>query len=129
MTANNRTATANTLREAAMRIRDTANAATPGPWRDSSTIDGARFQALVSDTMPAGRPERGGWDDTEGYGGFLVGESLLPPDRSHIALWNPTTALLIADWLEHVAHFEGVTPLRAIEPALAVARHILGEEA
>lgn len=135
-----------TLRAAAVRLREVAGAATPGPWRDSG-VQGNRYSALVSDTMPTGRPTRGGWDDTEGYGGYLVGESIVAPDRAYIALMHPLVGLALAEWLDVVARDwalaeDQADPLlpdadgwmTAIEDtldshALAVARLILGEVA
>ena len=90
------------LRAAALRIREVAACATPGPWRDSS-VDGNRYAALVSDVMPAGRRPDGGWGATEGYGGYLVGESLVAGDRAHIALWDPNAALVVAGILDVLA--------------------------
>ncbi|GAA2361116.1 hypothetical protein Cme02nite_38700 [Catellatospora methionotrophica] len=48
-------------------------------------------------------------------------------ERQHILLWQPDTALLVANWLENVAEIEkhGFRP--ATSAALAVARAINGE--
>lgn len=96
------------LREAAALMRKRAEAATPSPWRDSA-VDGNRYAALVSDIMPTGRKPGGGWDVTEGYGGYLIAESVQAQDREHIASWHPAVALAVADWLD--AH-AGILALR-----------------
>ncbi len=112
------------LHAAALRIREVAAQATPGPWRDSS-VDGNRYAALVSDVLPAGRPASGGWEDTEGDGGYLVGESLIAPDRAHIALWNPDVAVIVADVLDVLA--EDVLAAHAqMGAALHLADIVLG---
>lgn len=115
---------ADRLRAAAARIREVAGAATPGPWRDSG-VDGNRYAALVSDTQPAGRPARGGWDDTQGYGGYLVGESLVPGDRAHIATWNPPVAVAVANWLEEEAGALDLVGGEPVPSALRLANLIL----
>jgi hypothetical protein len=95
------------LRAAAVKLRRLAKDATPGPWRDSS-VDGLnRYAALVSDTKPEGRSPDGGWDDIEGYGGYLIGESLGGKDRAYIATVNPVLALALADLLDaHADDFD-----------------------
>jgi hypothetical protein len=110
------------LREAAAKMRERATAATPSPWRDSS-VDGNRYAALVSDTMPAGRNPGGGWDETEHYGGYLIAESVQPQDRQHIASWSPTVAFPVADWLDFEAGFYAAAgpPSPTFNYAVAVA--------
>lgn len=115
---------ADRLRAAAAHVREVAAAATPGPWRDSKVGEN-RYGALVSDTIPVGRPTRGGWDETDAYGGYLVGESLQNGDRAHVALWDPLVSAVVADWLEEEA---GALDLVGDEPrpsALALANRIL----
>ena len=73
------------------------------------------------------------WDAKE----RLVASAEGAVEAEHIALWHPGNALLVADWLDKVAavcrEAEG-TPLEIVanglaEPALALARSILDEEA
>lgn len=113
------------LRAAAARVREVAGAATPGPWRDSTTVAGARYSALVSDVQPAGRPAGGGWEATREYGGYLVGESLVPGDRAHIATWNPLVAVAVANWLEEEATAVDLVLGETLPSALALADLIL----
>lgn len=117
------------VRAAAVRLRELAGAATPGPWRDSND-NANRYAALVSDTMPAARPSNGGWGDS-GYGGYLVGESITSPDRALIAALNPIAAGLLAAWLDATA--DAKDGAREFEPPadwppLVLARHILGPD-
>lgn len=91
------------LQQAATLLRERAKAATPGPWRDSSTVDGVRFGALVADEPHPDRMQGGGWAWDEGYGGCLIAESLMMSDRAYIALMSPTVALALADWLDLMA--------------------------
>jgi len=118
--------TADELKAAATRLRALAEAATPGPWRESS-VDGLnRYAALVSDVQPEGRLHGGGWGWDDSYGGYLIAESLQPQDRAYIAAMNPLVALALADWLDDVAR-----PVYCASPgegrsALAVARAING---
>ena len=116
---------ADRLRAAAARIREVAGAATTGPWRDSATVAGTRYSALVSDVQPAGRPAGGGWDDTSGYGGYLVAESMVAGDRVHIATWHPLVALAVANWLDTEARFSETVSDELSSQALAVANLIL----
>jgi hypothetical protein len=132
---------ADTIRRAAALMRERAEKATPSPWRDSA-VDGNRYAALVSDVMPAGRKPGGGWDVTEGYGGYLIGESVQSQDRQHIASWHPAVALAIAAWLDEAAAREdehqeyaaaegmtddGPVPGDEAHAALTFARAYLGE--
>lgn len=125
------TVSAEILRKAAAVLRERAKAATPGPWRDSSTEDGVRFGALVSDRPHPDRanPEKGGWAYDEGYGGCLVGESHMSWDRAYLATVDPTFGVAVADWLDNEAlEFEIWGPDdRNPVHAVAVARAVLGE--
>lgn len=87
------------LREAARLMRERAQMATPSPWRESG-VDGNRYAALVADQPHPDRMKGGGWQWDEGYGGCLIGESLMATDRAYIASWHPAVALAVADWLD-----------------------------
>lgn len=110
------------LREAARHIRETANAAAPGPWHmDEEQRIYADDGAYV--TSPWTNDER-------------------DADLDHIALWHPGVAAAIADWLESTAialdsHSRKVnlglvraetSRLLVVGPALAVARAIVLED-
>lgn len=115
---------AETLREAAAVLRQRASRATPPPWRDAAPN---KWRALVADEPHPDRenPEVGGWAWDEGYGGCLIGESLMKSDRTYIATMHPGVGLALADWFELIA--QGVNPGDDTEPAgLDVARLILG---
>jgi hypothetical protein len=120
-----------TLRRAAETLRDKANAATPGPWREGRDPTGRNtYAALVADSPHPDRtnPDKGGWGYDEGYGGCLIGESLMAADRRYIATMHPGVALALADWLTWEADLSSVRP-----PGMGwmygreVARAILGE--
>ena len=74
------------LREAASKMRERAEAATPGPWH----VDG-----YFDIRSP------GNWLDAS----FILGEDANPEpgDVKHIASWHPAVALAVADWLDSVA--------------------------
>jgi hypothetical protein len=115
---------ADLLRRAAARIREVAEAATPGPW---ATQDGARWMVYG--------------DRWSGDGGYVCATSTLPTtvneralaDASHIALWHPAVALVVADWLENEAAWcedlGADRDTRLVGPASTLARLILGEPA
>lgn len=121
--------TAELLRRAAALMRERAEAATPGPWRDSY-VDGNRYAALVADKPHPDRPKpsAGGWAWDEDYGGCVVGESLMAGDRAHIASWHPILAVAIADWLNDEAVGAQTPDGAPTAHAIAVARAYLGEQ-
>lgn len=88
---------------AATALRETAAGATPGPWRVGHSKTAQRHSALISDTRHPGRAENGGWDWDEHYGGCLIAESLMPHDRTLIAMLDPLVAAALADWLDNAA--------------------------
>ena len=115
-------------RAAASKLRELAQRATPGPWRLGN------WAALVADRKHPDRMVGGGreWDDA--YGGCLVAESLMRPDREYFAAMHPLVGLALADLLDDVAgHAEsnddcdGFPPESVITgytPALTIARLI-----
>ena len=117
-------------RRAAALMRARAEAATPGPWHDGK--GGNRYAALISDKPHPDRVNRRGWEYDEGYGGYLVGESLRAGDRAHIAGLNPLIAVAIADSWDAVAdrHDEwvrGQSGQHAGTAVVAAALAYLGE--
>lgn len=115
---------ADLLRRAAAKIRETAQAATPGPYR---TVD--VFPHGVALGLPYG----------DVHGAFAPGTA------DHLALWSPDVAELVASLLDGAvvrhAHLTtddiemrayGLAPEeaeRALHAEFALARRILGESA
>lgn len=106
------------LRAAAEKIRETAQAAPPAPWRavTFSTVpphvkrewhdeQGRRCQKLVTDRVDGGEA------------------------AEHIALWSPPVALLVAKVLDQHAEEHGIYDCQWVDcDALALADLILGAE-
>ena len=118
------------MREAAALIRHHAGRATPGPWRLADTAVGGKYAALVANTPHPhrgdphphrGDSERGGWAWDDGYGGCLVGESLMTGDRLYPVAVQPRVGLAVADVLDHAADAGLLT-----EPLVALADRVLG---
>ena len=119
------------LRAAADKLRELAEDATPGPWR----LGTDRYAALVANRE---HPERtgGGWEWNDSYGGCLVAESMMRPDREYIAAMNPLVGVALAGLLDEVAghaesndDYDGFPPESVITgytPALTIARLING---
>lgn len=116
------------LREAAAKMRERAEAATPGPWE--ARHGGYSWIALYDDedSIPEG----------ESLPSFEPGGSATPADAEHIASWHPAVALAVADWLERAADepwccdeckFGPDHPENVAHGALAVARAYLGRDA
>ena len=120
------------LRTAASKLRELAQRATPGPWRLGSD----RWAALVADRKHPDRMVGGGWEWDDAYGGCLVAESLMRPDREYIAAMNPLVGVALAGLLDEVAghaesndKFDGFPPESVITgytPAVTIARLING---
>lgn len=105
--------TAETLRSAAAKIRERAEAATPGPWFVPGADDEYVGPAdVVGDGEPGDR--------------YIICEHA-GVDAEHIASWHPAVALAVADWLEHEAGYvgEGLECDGTTAHALAVARAYL----
>lgn len=88
---------ADELRTAATTLRELVQRATPGPWRLG------KWAALVADRKHPDRMAGGGreWDDA--YGGCLVAESLMRPDREYFAAMHPLVGAALADLLDSLA--------------------------
>lgn len=97
---------ADPLREAAAKMRERAEAATPGPWAyyEHSII---RPAELKDGRAPS-------------YSAAYHRE-----DAEHIASWHPTVALAVADWLDDEAEWLEAGSTAEDNPALAVARAYL----
>lgn len=120
------------LTRAAAKVRETAEGTTPGPWTWNSSVED-HFHADAAGWV--------GHDRTgDGFQEFVASTSDHPDglnDGDHIALWHPGNALLVAAWLDKTAAVcreAEETPLEIVangiaEPALALARSILREEA
>ena len=87
------------LRAAASKLRELAQRATPWPWRLGSD----RWAALVADRKHPDRMVGGGWEWDDAYGGCLVAESLMRPDREYFAAMHPLVGLALADLLDSLA--------------------------
>ena len=114
--------TADLLRRAAAKIRETARAAdreAPAPWRADPPHSPATRPADTYDVLD--------------YDSFDVGNevSITSPEARHIALWSPDVAELVADWLfDEAVSVERDDQFGAPHPfAVRLARRILGEVA
>lgn len=119
--------TADLLRRAAARIRETAQAATPGPWWANPIATEAEVDV---------------YSGTGSSEDIAVADGAYRADAEHIALWSPDVAELVAKVLDSaVQHFKTLTAddtaLRewgmrpeeaesALAPEFALARRILG---
>ena len=89
------------IREAAALLRHRASRSTPGPWR----LGNSPYAALVADQPHPSRAhaENGGWAWDDGYGGCLIGESMMAADRVYLVTMQPEVGALLADLLDDVA--------------------------
>ena len=89
------------IREAAALLRHRASRSTPGPWR----LGNSPYAALVADQPHPSRAhaENGGWAWDDGYGGCLIGESMMAADRVYFVTMQPEVGALLADILDDVA--------------------------
>lgn len=128
--------TADQLRRAAAKIRETAQAAAPGPWHAHTTGRAGGDHWYVTDA-----------DESIAYIHASDGEdeARRQPDAEHIALWSPDVAELVASALDGSADlYELVGPVSRTHPPfglmaqaqntarfrmLVLARRILGEGA
>lgn len=118
--------TAETLRRAAAKIRETAQAATPGPWWANPIASEAEVDVYAG---------TGTSED------IAVADGAYRADAEHIATWSPDVAELVAETLE-LASYDVWYPVSNDEPepvydrpdahhdpAVRLARRILGEDA
>ena len=89
------------IREAAALLRHRASRSTPGPWR----LGNSPYAALVADQPHPSRvnAESDGWGWSDGYGGCLIGESMMAADRVYLVTMQPEIGELLADLLDDVA--------------------------
>ena len=89
------------IREAAALLRHRASRSTPGPWR----LGNSPYAALVADQPHPSRvnAESDGWGWSDGYGGCLIGESMMAADRVYFVTMQPEVGALLADLLDDVA--------------------------
>jgi hypothetical protein len=104
------------LRRAAAKMRERAEAVTPGPW--SEVADGELMGCFA---VVAG-----------GENQFTIAPAVIPMNAEHIASWHPAVALAVADWLDRCAEFAAREdgngrPWACDTNALKVARAYLGE--
>ena len=106
--------TAATLREAAAKMRELAEAATPGPWH----LDGPWWIDTTGYDMVTGRDRKAV---------AVPGEPTAnPADMAHVRSWHPAVALAVADWLDDEIAKWGDEPACLDKHALTVARTFLG---
>lgn len=122
------------LRSAAAILRETANAATPGPWERPLNV---RHKHVVTAAKPDdeqgqyldGRPERVGVVQLNIWSGGAFMRERGGRDLEWIALANPALAEPLAAWLDRAADHECLDTLVACRDAthaLEVARTING---
>lgn len=128
---------ADLLRRAAAKIRETAKGAHPGPWLHEPEagdleILGPKREVLVTAVRPAlGWSPRGN--------NLYKGPNGREYTADHIAMWSPDVAELVAAWLEHSAFTWDASeaaknPMKGDDLAswfhheTALARRILGEQ-
>jgi hypothetical protein len=95
------------LRAAATLMRGLAADATQGRWSVAGREDDPVKQYIWTET------ERG----EEEVAAIQIGEDFTDVEEcnaAHMAAWDPTVALAVADWLDEVA----ATPLAADDPAM-----------
>lgn len=90
-----------TLRRAAAAMRERAEAATQGPWRQQP-IEGpgrprADVRGLPENTTYDHRGDAVATAEDSSFGACLT------TDAEHIASWHPAVALAVADWLDEAA--------------------------
>lgn len=113
---------ADLLRRAAAVIRETARAATAGPWVADADATGVSIDA------PDGTIVAEVFDDGSRVEGF---PETVGPNAQHIALWSPAVADDVAAWLfdEAGESERGDRPGAPHPFAVRLARRILGEDA
>ena len=114
--------TAETLRAAATRLRELAEAATPGPWQT--------FEQHGRDYTDEGWSQIGGVKNPRGHDVALTYDigfdnDYHEADAAYIAAMSPTVALALADWLDETAVIAGENGGWTPGEALAVANAIL----
>jgi hypothetical protein len=104
-------------------MRERAEKATPGPWRDDPDGYGESQVLQVRDDLAGGRFNRiarlDGWNEESEDG---ADEN----NAAHIASWHPAVALAVADWLDVTADVAEEAPGLFPYEALAVVRAYLG---
>ena len=102
--------TADLLRRAAAKIRETAKDANPGPWWANPIATEAEVDV---------------YSGTGSSEDIAVADGAYRADAEHIAMWSPDVAELVAAWLDS----EDRAFIVAIDsPAATLARRILGEQ-
>ena len=119
---------ADLLRRAAAKIRETAENVPTGPWWHDSVTGEVRQEQCCPEDEDGQVVAIGNWGPSD-------------PALAHIALWSPDVAELVAAWLEDDAqNVEAHNTMRAVmagktnsppflvqRKALDLARRILGE--
>lgn len=121
------------LREAASKMRELAEAATPGPWRalcdGYGDTSGGTAEHERRDLLWVRHGDTNVGDVVSTYGNWNARSEA---DVLHIAAWHPAVALAVADWLDEVvALIEFGSELNRageVGAALGVARVFLGTD-
>jgi hypothetical protein len=116
--------TAEPLRQAAAKMRERAEAATPGPWiplGQSIAVEGERCNCGVSGEAAA----LYGHEPMCRLEGPIVQADV--SDIEHIASWHPAVALLVAKILTHEADIEEQYGAPASTLAVDLAHEYLGD--
>ena len=115
-----------TLRRAATKIRETAEESYPGPWR-AVRCDGSAHASIEAHEPHVEVREDEGNPASAGCAPLIAD---LGPTRGHlddsgphIALWDPVTALCVADWLDAEA-----TLLDLMEPLVDLWNAVLKQD-
>ena len=110
---------AETLRRAAKRMRELAEAATPGPWHGvMGNFKDGEWPCVVT---VQGDPK----DPQTWLLGASNGGVNREADAAHAGSWHPLVAAAVADWLDREAAHYSATEYPSW--ALKIARTYLGE--
>lgn len=121
---------ADLLRRAAAHIRETANAATEGPWKTHDTHLGSGGHSATLLTHRDKLTDTGlvAWLPTFSHEPWNDNTNAWA-NATHAALWHPGVALAVADLLEDAADMADNAESEFIDaPLAAVAHALLGED-
>lgn len=121
---------ADLLRRAATLARETANAATEGPWKthDTHLGSGGHSATVLTDRDKLTDTGLVAWLPTFSHEPWNDNTNAWA-NATHAALWHPGVALAIADWLDqHAEHHDYDECTRETCHAETTARALLGED-
>lgn len=128
--------TIDTLRRAEARIREEAGRATEGPWEAHCYDSGHSKFDMCCSVITADRGDHiADLDGLRRLENEVAATDDGYADATHIALWDPTVALAVADWLRaETDALEALDPTGGVyervreEAALALALRVLDDE-